>query len=59
MLWMIEVPALGLAIFPEQAGRVPRPLQRVDDRHGRTLLIVICYVAGGWMIVNGIVHATS
>jgi len=59
MLWMIEVPAVGLAIFPEQAGRVLDRFNEWLARHGRTLLIVICYVAGVWMIVNGLIHATA
>lgn len=59
MLWMIEVPAVALAVFPRRAGRVLDAFNVWIGRHGRTLLIVICYLAGAWMIINGLIHATA
>jgi heme/copper-type cytochrome/quinol oxidase subunit 2 len=57
MLWMIELPALGLAIFPQRAGVALERFNAWLSRNGRTLLIVLCYVAGVWMIINGLIHA--
>jgi len=59
MLWMIEVPALALAVFPDQAGRALDRFNEWLARHGRTLLIVIVFIAGAWMITNGLIHAAQ
>ncbi|HUA11401.1 MAG TPA: GAP family protein [Solirubrobacteraceae bacterium] len=57
MLWMIEVPAALLFALPRHGERALTAFHEWLTLRGRFLVIAICYCAGAWLTVNGVLHA--
>jgi hypothetical protein len=55
VLLTVEVPLLAYALRPEETSRMLRMAQSWIDRHGRTALLTVLVVIGGYLVVDGII----
>jgi hypothetical protein len=59
MLWIIELPTLGLLVFPKRGPRVLEGINRWVGRHGRTLGMMVALVLGAYLLAVGLVNLLS
>ena len=59
VLWMAELPILATAVSPERSAPVLRRAGEWVARNGRLISIVIGFLLGGYLVVEGILISTG